>query len=117
MGNDFLRTQADKHRKAWSTKYAKAADDMHVHVPEVVALQVVARMKNGTSISLGEQLLLVLQNNAVLVCKENIPLAEVKFPPGELLDQLNIHRGMMLCQVAKIHRRANALSVTVLQLE
>jgi hypothetical protein len=74
---------------------------------------VAAQLSPGSKIAAGEPVLLVAQNEAVYVCRENLPLAEVKSPPAALRAQLGEHCGVLLGEVEELHTRAKAISVRI----
>jgi len=114
LGIDFLKAQAEKHRKACSARFEAAARDMLSKPSDKLGLRVAAQLGNGTQLSAGESVLLVAQKEAVYVCRENLPVAEVKSPPAALQEQLGAHSGVLYAEVEELHRRAKAVSVRIL---
>ena len=113
MGNNFLITQAAKHRKAWAAKYAEASRDMFAKQNGKLGLKVVAKRINEAPIKAGDEILLIRKGKAVFACKDNMPFAEVSRPPAEFLAQLNRCHGTLLGELEEVHRRAKAVSVRI----
>jgi hypothetical protein len=114
LGFDFLKAQAEKHRKACSARYEAAARDMLSRPSGSLGLKVAAQLRTATKASAGERVLLVSQNQGVYVCRENLPLAEVKSPPAALQEKLHAHCGVLPGEIEELHARARAISVRVL---
>jgi hypothetical protein len=114
MGNNFLMTQAERHRKAWAAKFAQASRDMLAKPVGKLGLKVVAKLRNGPELRPGEFVLLMRKEKSVLVCRENQALADVAQPPAEFERQLVDCAGVMVGEVEEVHRRAKAVSVRIL---
>ncbi len=114
MGIDFLKAQAEKHRKACSARYEAAAQDMLSKPSNRLGLKVAAHLSTGAKISAGETVLLVSQKEAIYVCRENLPLAEVKSPSAALQEKLKAHCGVLPAEIEELHTRAKAVSVRIL---
>jgi hypothetical protein len=114
MGNNFLLERARQHRKAWKSEFEAAGRDMHAALNGPLGLKAVAKLHAGNALAAGEAVLIVRRDEAVVVCRENVEVAEVKLPQTHLIDLLEQSCGVVPAEVEELLAKSRAVSIRVL---
>lgn len=90
MGVDFLEKARKPFKKHLDRQRAKlAAPDLLTIEPELKGRVLLAETVNGACLAPGDKITVAEDAGALLVCRSNVLVAKLCFPPVNILDSLS----------------------------
>lgn len=114
MGLDFLRRTAKSSSKAWDRgKSDLSIPSLFAEQPEGQSRTVLADYDDGVQLSNGEALTLHLQDQTMLVVRENMRVGWVPNPPPDLVAKVSDAGGCALGQVHTVNQLSRTADVEI----
>jgi hypothetical protein len=104
MGLDFIRKAAPAFHKALDRRTVELRTPtlFNRDIPSV-ARRASAEICRGSTLALGEKILLRVLNNKLVAQRDNVVVAEFAAPPPEFVKQIQAGAGIELGMVVAVH--------------
>jgi hypothetical protein len=114
MGLDFLRRTAKNSVKAWDRGKAELSTaSLFTQQPQCRTRSLLAELDDGVSVAGGEQLVLLLKNEDMLLVRGHDRIGKVPKPPSDALDAVRNTGQCALVQVCEFNKLSGTADVAL----
>jgi hypothetical protein len=114
MGLDFLRRTAKSSRKAWDHgKQELSNPTLFSGQPQCQTRTVLADADNGANPCAGEPVTLHMNEQDILVVRENTRIGRVSSPPSDLVAAMRNAGGCALGHIRQVNRLSGTVDVEI----
>jgi hypothetical protein len=116
MGLDFLRRTAKNSVKAWDRGKAElSAETLFTQQPQCRTRSVMAELDDGVSVAGGEQLVLLVKNNDMILVRGHERIGKVQNPPTDAFDAIRNAGQCALVAVSAFNKLSGTADVELVQ--
>jgi hypothetical protein len=114
MGLDFLRRTAKNSVKAWDRGKAELSTaSLFTQQPQCRTRSLLAELDDGVSVAGGEQLVLMVKNNDMLLVRGHERMGKVPHPPTDAFEAVRNVGQCALVQVCEFNKLSGTADVAL----
>lgn len=114
MGLDFLRRTAKNSVKAWNRNKAELSTaSLFTQQPQCRTRSLLAELDDGVSVDGGEQLVLIVKNDDMLLVRGHERIGKVPHPPTDAFDAVRNSGQCALVEVCEFNKLSGTADVAL----